>query len=107
MKTREKIVCHAEDIVCVEADGSYVYIFTKNGNKITPVRLLRQIEETLPPGEFYRCHRSFIVNLRFVIKIHRKGKWTLEMTNGKIIPVPRAKQKELKERLSEKGYNIY
>jgi len=50
------------EITYIQALGDYVNIFTKE-NRLTVHITLRGIEEKLPPGMFYRLHRSYLVAL--------------------------------------------
>lgn len=51
------------DILCIEADDSYLNIFTVQGRKFTVRQSLRELEESLPAGLFLRVHRSFLVQI--------------------------------------------
>lgn len=50
------------EIIYVQALGDYVNIFTPD-KRLTVHITLRGIEEKLPPGMFYRLHRSYLVGL--------------------------------------------
>ena len=50
------------DIKWVEAMSDYVMIYTMSGRYIV-LSSLKSIEEKLPPKQFLRSHRSFIVNV--------------------------------------------
>lgn len=51
------------DILCIEADDSYLHFFTGQGKKFTVRQSLRELEESLPAGQFLRIHRSFLVQI--------------------------------------------
>lgn len=53
----------------------------------TCVLSLAEIESLLPPGQFCRCHNSYLVNLEFLASISRSG---LELRDGSRLPVGRA-----------------
>jgi len=50
------------DIIYIQAMGDYVNIFTTN-KRYTIHITLKAIAEKLPPGKFYRMHRSYLVAL--------------------------------------------
>lgn len=54
------------EILWIEANGSYCHIHTANDRKITLSYPLKCIQEALPGGFFIRIHRSFLVNLEHV-----------------------------------------
>lgn len=51
---------------------------------------LHRLEDNLPP-DFFRCHRSYMVNLSFVI---RYNKVAITLKNGEIIPISKRKYSE-------------
>lgn len=51
-----------QDIIYIEAFGDYIKIHTQEKTYIAHSKL-RTVEETLPPYEFARIHRSYIVRL--------------------------------------------
>jgi DNA-binding LytR/AlgR family response regulator len=51
-----------QDISHLEAYGDYVKIFTKDKILLTKERL-NTVEQQLPPAQFLRIHRSYIVAL--------------------------------------------
>lgn len=71
----------------------YIDIHTSSG-KITLRKKISEIEELLPSEYFVRCHRSYIVNLKY-IKLILKNHVLLE---GDIeIPISRGKYKEIND----------
>lgn len=57
-----------EEILFVEALKEYVKIVTKDRSVIT-YHTISGLEEKLPPGKFYRIHRSYIVNIKSVTSL--------------------------------------
>ena len=56
-----------DDILAVEAMGSYSKVYLKDGCSITLSRNLKHFEARLPETDvFFRCHRSWIVNLNHI-----------------------------------------
>ncbi len=58
-----------DDILWVKADRSYSCIHLKGGKAMTISSNLSSIEERLPPVDFLRIHRSYLINLRHVISL--------------------------------------
>ena len=52
------------------------------------------MEQMLPKGNFVRCHRSYLVNIKY-IKVVNKDTITLE--SGIKIPISRGKYEEVNE----------
>ncbi len=57
-----------DDIVFVKGESSYAEINLQNLSKILVSRTLKNFEEVLADkSNFYRCHKSYIINRKFVI----------------------------------------
>lgn len=52
-----------QDVVKLEASGSYVFFYMANGSKILASHNLGYYEDILPESDFFRAHKSVIVNL--------------------------------------------
>lgn len=55
-----------EDILFLEASGSYCYIYLKNGSRYIVTHSLAETAVYLAKGPFVRVHRSFMVNVEYV-----------------------------------------
>ena len=71
----------------------YIDIYTTS-DKITIRKKISDMEQMLPKGNFVRCHRSYLVNIKY-IKVVNKDTITLE--NGIKIPISRGKYEEVNE----------
>lgn len=74
-----------KNIVYIEAFAHYIEVNTVN-EKYTTRKNIGIIEKELDENTFVRCHRSYIVSLRYVKRIWNNE---LELDNGKTIPVSR------------------
>jgi DNA-binding LytR/AlgR family response regulator len=71
------------DIYYIEGLKDYVKVFVHNDAKPIISRIsMKALQEQLPAGEFFRVHRSYLVNVAHVRSI-RKGRITLP---GAIVP---------------------
>jgi two-component system LytT family response regulator len=59
------------DINYIEAKGNYTYVALNDGTSFTTYGLIKLWEDKLPQDDFFRVHRSTIVNLHNVLKIER------------------------------------
>lgn len=58
------------DITYLKAEGSYVNIFLKDGNKVLVSKNIKDYENQLTLKEgFYRTHRSYLVNTGYITNI--------------------------------------
>jgi len=56
------------DIIYIEGLGDYIKIYTEKSHLVTNLSM-KKMEELLPSNEFYRVHKSHIVNLTKIIAI--------------------------------------
>lgn len=59
-----------EDILWIEAAGSYSTLWMKTNTKVTVSKNLTQIALELPKKNFVRIHRSSLVNIEYVDTYH-------------------------------------
>ena len=100
-KINDKIVLfHPPEIDYIESIDGQTYLFVRG--ELFPCNLtLQKLEERLIPFGFFRCHRSYIVNLQ---KVREVITWTrnsyslvLENREKSVIPLSKTKMTELKE----------
>lgn len=62
-KNNQSIYINKTDICYFKADGNYTHIFLKTGKSYIKSVKLKCLEEKIELGSFFRCHRSYIINL--------------------------------------------
>lgn len=72
------------DILYVEAENVYLNIYTVCGTYRTRMTLGKFFEEL--DDTFFKAHRSFLVNLKYIKRITRTD---VTMTNGALVPLSR------------------
>lgn len=83
-----------KDISHLKAEGSYVHIFLKDGNKILVSKNIKDYENQLSLTEgFFRTHRSFLVNIAYIQSVSAD---TTEatLTNKYTISIARERKQE-------------
>ncbi len=82
-----------QEILYLEADGSYVRVKFVNGKEKVVSKNLKYFEFSLEESSFFvRCHRSYLVNMQH-LAFHSKsnGGW-LKLKNGSEIPISRERK---------------
>lgn len=59
----------AKEIMFLKADNNTTDFYLKDGSKVTSFQTLKSFEMTLP-NIFVRIHKSYMVNVNFISKIH-------------------------------------
>ncbi|MDR2801976.1 MAG: LytTR family DNA-binding domain-containing protein [Prevotellaceae bacterium] len=99
VKDRQQIhVIPTGNIAYIEAEGDYVKLHTAAGAFLKE-KTMKYFEANLPPQQFIRIHRSFIVNVDEVAKIElfEKETYRVHLKNGAILRASSAGYKLLKE----------
>lgn len=91
-------VLSLKDIDFIEAFEKETHIYSAEKKYVSKIKISKW-EEILSSENFYRCHRSYIVNLDKIIEMEQwiNSSWILKIKNyNKLIPVSRNNIKELK-----------
>lgn len=82
----------------LEAADDYVKIHTEE-KAFMKKKTMQFFEDSMPPKEFIRIHRSYIVNAAFInrIDIYEKDTYSVVLKTGGHLPVSKAGHKKLKE----------
>lgn len=84
-----------DDIIMLEADGSYTKVYLKNGKTELITKNLKYFYEQLHNKViFYKPHRSYIINIRYIAKLEKKENFFIVLENKKTIPIARDKKEE-------------
>ncbi len=93
-------VIQVNDIIHLNADGSYVQINMTNNEKLMVSKNLKELEEMLDETHFFRTHQSHIINLHFVKKLVKESGGFIEMKDGSQVPLARRKKELFLEKLA-------
>ena len=84
----------------ITASGNYVYLHTGD-EKLLVREQMQNLEEKLPPDQFYRIHRSSIVRLDEIERmiVNPGGDYSVRLRNQMLLKVSRNRWNELSLRL--------
>ncbi|MES2003624.1 MAG: LytTR family DNA-binding domain-containing protein [Bacteroidota bacterium] len=99
LQTAETIyVVKMEDIIYMQAEGSYTRFYTTSHGVLTITKKLIDFEYLEGSGPFFRTHRSFIVNLNHIKKVDKK-EFLLIMNNDAEVYLAQDKKNQLLEKI--------
>lgn len=99
VKTEHKIQkIQLDDVLYIEGLKDYISIFTKTERVIT-LQNMKKMEETLPPSQFIRVHKSYIISLDKIESIERSR----ISICGKVIPIGDTYREEFFKRIDNKN----
>ena len=81
------------DILFIEGSGNYIKVHTQNDKPLMVLDKLTDLLEKLPPRQFLRVHKSFIINISHIIKIEGK----VLFIRDREIPISNTFRKDLDE----------
>lgn len=64
------------DILLVQREDRATVLYTKEDSRFVTGDSLAEMEERLPADVFFRCHKSYIINLNHIKDITPYGRWT-------------------------------
>lgn len=71
-------------ILYIEVFDHQLKIHTSKGRVLTAAGSLSQLQQELPAEQFFRCHKSYLINLAQIKGIHR---YQILLPDGRTIPV--------------------
>jgi len=87
-------VLEMKDIIYCKADDNYTELFLVDNQKKLVSKTLKYFEDILKDSGFARIHKSFLVNVSYIVS-YKKGKGgTLSLSNGKELSVSASKKAE-------------
>lgn len=86
------------DILYFEVYSHKVHLKKTNGETISFLSSLREVEEFLPLMTFMRSHKSYIVNMQYISNIVR---YKITLTSGENIPVSKGRYLGVQNRFIE------
>ncbi|MHC0442849.1 LytR/AlgR family response regulator transcription factor [Flavobacterium sp. 3-210] len=80
------------DILYVGSDSKYATFFLINGKAHVSNKNLIFYESVLDPAVFFRIHKSYIINIKYTVRIIKKDGSYCELVNGMFLPISKRKQ---------------
>jgi len=91
------VFINLQDILYVEASNNYSILVLASAEKIIISKTLKDVQEVLENGSFFRIHRQYIINLNKV-KLFNRNDCVLTMENDKQLQVARIQKDKLIEK---------
>src|SRR5690606_39683225 len=95
------IVEEGSSIYLIEADGNYSRFHLMKGKELLVSKNIREYEMLLESSDFFRIHRSFIVNLKHIKKYIKGSGGSVVLTDSRMFPVAVRKKEAFIRRLKQ------
>ena len=94
-------IVHVEDIMYLQANNSYTILYVTGNQQIMATRTLGDFEKILEMPQFFRIHKSTIINLNFLAGYSSIQGNFAEMSDGSRHDISRRKIQEFRERIKQ------
>ena len=94
------VFVNSEDIMYCKANGNYSELHFEEQKKETLSKKLKEVEALIQNDNFFRVHKSYLVNVNFIKEFVRNNGNYLVLENEITIPVARLKKNALMHFLS-------
>lgn len=98
-KSGHRFHISASDIVSVHANAHYTFVFNGSDDLFCPLSI-SEVDQRLGTGQFFRTHRSYIVNLSHIVRVKKASDAALAELDSSIrrtVPVSRTRVAQLRE----------
>lgn len=95
---KKTILVAWKDISHLEAISNYTMFYFNNGKKLLVSRTMKDFLAKLDAELFVRVHKSFTINLNYIIQFDVKEEMFVQLKDGKKISVSRRKKKDFLEK---------
>ncbi|MCD4789227.1 MAG: LytTR family DNA-binding domain-containing protein [Bacteroidales bacterium] len=83
-----------KEITRCESDNNYTNIFLNNGEKIIVSKTLKEYDEMLSPFNFFRIHKSHLINLKYLERYKKGEGGYVIMEDGAELEVSRRRKED-------------
>lgn len=84
-----------DSIIYCKSSGRYTEFYLNDDRRIVASKSLGEFEKLLNPNTFFRVHKSYIINLDYLMNINKKAGNYCELKNGLSIPISRRRIENL------------
>ncbi len=92
-----------KDIIWLEANDNYTNLFLNGQKKIVASKTLKEFETILPDSDFFRIHRSALININFVKEYSNNEGGEVILSDGTHVQVSKARVQEFAEFIKKKS----
>jgi two-component system LytT family response regulator len=105
LRTQDNIhLVNVSDIVYCTAESNYTTFFFKNGKKVMVTNCtLKEYDEMLMDYGFFRVHKSYLINLKYIDSFEKADGGSVVMTDESKVPVASRKKDQLMAMFEQLG----
>jgi two-component system, LytTR family, response regulator len=89
-----------KDVIRLEAEDYYTWFYFSNRERVLVSRNLGEYEELLEEHDFFRVHKSHLINLTHIQKLLKADGGIVVMSDNSQVPISKVKKNEFMKRIS-------
>lgn len=101
------IFISVDDILCLQGEGNYTFLYTRDRKRYLVSKTLKEFEKTLDGSIFPRVHKSYIVNLAYVQRSIFSKEHQVRLADGREIGISRRRMKAISLQLAQYWQRLY
>lgn len=86
-------VINQKEVLYIRAESNYSVFVLEDNSELMICKTLDKVEKSLNPKIFFRCHKSYLVNLSKIQEISRQ-QFEIIISDNVRLPISRRKRKE-------------
>lgn len=90
-----------EDLLCLQGEGNYTFLHTRDRKRYLVSKTLKEFERTLNPDLFLRIHKSYIVSLAYVQHSPMTKERSVCLADGREVAISRRRMKNITLQLAQ------
>ncbi len=90
-------IVNIERIIYCEANSNYTKVYLEDGVSVMSSRHIGEYDEILSTHDFFRIHKSHIINIQHVVEYKREDGGSVVMNGKKEVGISRRKKSEFLE----------
>ena len=101
------IFISVDDILCLQGEGNYTFLHTRDRKRYLVSKTLKEFEKTLDGSMFLRIHKSYIVNLAYVQRSLFTKEHQVKLADGREVVISRRRVKAISQQLAQFWQRLY
>ncbi|QDK81455.1 LytTR family transcriptional regulator [Spirosoma sp. KCTC 42546] len=101
------IFISVDDILCLQGEGNYTFLHTRDRKRFLVSKTLKEFEKTLDGAMFLRIHKSYIVNLAYVQRSIFNRDRQVRLADGREVAISRRRMKDISVQLAQYWQRLY
>lgn len=97
----------ADDVLCLQGEGNYTFLHTRDRKRYLVSKTLKEFEKTLDGSIFLRIHKSYIVNLAYVQRGAFNKERQVRLADGREVAISRRRMKDITQQLTQYWQRVF